>query len=273
MKWSYAEMAVAIEGLGLDWALSNVAKCLNELIEMAGHSEPRANKSARSDAPPLMDANAGADGKISQTASPSVVTVSPAQDLDMPTSSVDAIVFDPPYHDNVSYADLSDFFYVWLKRTAGYVYPDLCRAYLSDKVNEAIANPARFRDSATKAQTARKLATADYYRKMAVIFAECRRVIKEDGVMTVMFTHKSADAWDALITALIESEFRITRTWPVKTEAETSLHIRGNAAARSTILLVCRPMSRNPAPKAWHEVESIIEGKSARTSSASARSA
>ena len=260
MKWSYSEMPV-IEptGYGLSWGLDSVAKCVNELIEMAGHSAPRANKSARSDALPLMDADAGAEGKISRTDSPSVVTVSPAQDLDMPTSSVDAIVFDPPYHDNVSYADLSDFFYVWLKRTAGYVYPDLCRAYLSDKVNEAIANPARFRDSATKAQTARNLATADYYRKMSGIFAECRRVIKEDGVMTVMFTHKSADAWDALITALIESDFRITRTWPVKTEAEASLHIRGNAAARSTILLACRPMSRNRAPKAWHEVESIIE--------------
>ena len=255
MKWSYAEMTATIEGLGLDWALDSVGSYLDKLIQMAGHPEPRAAESA--DNPALIDASP--DDEKHPTAPPSVVTVFPAQDLDMPTSSADAIVFDPPYHDNVSYADLSDFFYVWLKRTAGYVYPDLCRAYLSDKVNEAIANPARFRDAATKAQTARNLATADYYRKMSGIFAECRRVIKEDGVMTVMFTHKSADAWDALITALIESEFRITRTWPVKTEAESSMHIRNRLAARSTILLVCRPMSRNPAPKAWHEVESIIE--------------
>ena len=259
MKWSYSEMAVAIEGLGLDWALDSVAECIDALTQMAGHPEPRAAESA--DNPALMDEDASPDDENPSTAPPSVVTVSPAQDLDMPTSSVDAIVFDPPYHDNVSYADLSDFFYVWLKRTAGYVYPDLCRAYLSDKVNEAIANPARFRDAAAKTEgkTPRNLATEDYESKMAVIFAECRRVIKEDGVMTVMFTHKSADAWDALITALIESEFRITRTWPVKTEAETSLPISGKASARSTILLVCRPMSRNRAPKAWHEVESIIE--------------
>ena len=259
MKWSYGEMTVTIEGLGLDWALDSVAKCIDALTQMAGHPEPSSDKSARSDNPALMEADASPDDENPPTAPPSVVTISPAQDLDMPSSSVDAIVFDPPYHDNVNYAELADFFYVWLKRTAGYVYPDLCRAYLSDKVNEAIASPARFRNAATKAQTARKLATADYYHKMTGIFRECRRVIKEDGVMTVMFTHKSADAWDALITALIESDFRITRTWPVKTEAGDTLNILGNASARSTILLVCRPMSRNPAPKAWHEVESIIE--------------
>ena len=260
MKWSYSEMAVAIEGLGLDWALDSVAEGIDSLTQMAGYPAPRVNKSTRSDNPALMEADAIPDCKNSQTAPPSVVTIFPAQDLDMPTSSVDAIVFDPPYHDNVGFAELSDFFYVWLKRTAGYVYPDLCRAYLSDKVNEAIASPARFRNAAkTKSETPRNLATQDYYEKMADIFDECRRVIKEDGVMTVMFMHKSAGAWDAVIKALIESQFRITRTWPVKTEAEASLHISGKAAARSTILLVCRPMSRNRAPKAWHEVESIIE--------------
>ena len=260
MKWSYGEMTVTIEGLGLDWALDSVAKCIDALTQMAGHPEPSSDKSTRSDNPALMESDVSPDNENPPTSPLSNVTVFPAQDLDMQTSSADAIVFDPPYHDNVNYAELSDFFYVWLKRMVGHVYHDLCRAYLSDKVNEAIASPARFRDAATKneGETPRDLATDDYYRKMAGIFRECRRVIKEDGVMTVMFTHKSTDAWDALITALIESEFRITRTWPVKTEAN-ALNILGNASARSTILLVCRPMSRNPAPKAWHEVESIIE--------------
>ena len=58
---------------------------------------------------------------------------------------MDTIVFDPPYHNNVNYAELSDFFYVWLKRTAGYVLGDsLMGPHLTDKVNEAIASPARF---------------------------------------------------------------------------------------------------------------------------------
>ena len=67
------------------------------------------------------------------------------------------------------------------------------------------------------------MATRDYENKMAEIFRECRRIIKPDGIMTVMFTHKSTDAWDALTVALIESGFGITRTWPVKTEADSSM--------------------------------------------------
>ena len=252
IKWSYTEMAVTIEGLGLDWALNSIDECIEKLTSMAGHPKPEDNASSRTPAF-ISDDNQPA-------APPSTVTLGPAQELDIPSGSVDAIVFDPPYHDNVNYAELSDFFYVWLKRTVGYVYPELCEPYLSDKVNEAIASPARFKDrAASSGKSAGKLATEDYHAKMREVFAECRRVVKPDGVMTVMFTHKSTKAWDAMITALIESGFQITRTWPVKTEAESSLHIRDKAAVRSTILLVCRPMERNPAPRAWHEVERLIE--------------
>ena len=257
MKWSYAEMVVTIGGLGLEWALEEMASCIGKLTSMAGHSKPESSDSSPA-ATLISDDVRPAGGN--HVAPPSKVTLGPAQDVDIPSGSVDAIVFDPPYHNNVNYAELSDFFYVWLKRTVGRVRRDLCKPYLSDKVNEAIASPARFRDRAVSgAKSARDLATDDYYAKMREIFSECRRVIKDDGIMTVMFTHKSAGAWDALITALIESDFRITRTWPVKTESDSSLHIRGQAAVRTTILLVCRPMRRNDAPNAWHEVERKIE--------------
>ena len=257
MKWSYAEMAVTIRGLGLQWALNDVGKCIRELVSMAGHPKPEAGDSSREATLISDDARPADDDHVAPA---SKVTLGLAQDLDIQSGSVDAIVFDPPYHNNVNYAELSDFFYVWLKRTVGHVRPDLCQPYLSDKVNEAIASPARFRDRAVSSdKSARDLATDDYHAKMREIFVECRRVIKDDGIMTVMFTHKSAGAWDALITALIESGFRITRTWPVKTESDSSLHIRGQAAVRTTILLVCRPMERNPAPFAWHRVQRLIE--------------
>ena len=250
MKWSYAEMAIAIEGLGLEWALDELRDCLTQLIRMSGHQDegPYNGK--------LM--NLGQPQTF--TAPPSEVTIGPAQDTDLPAASVDAIVFDPPYHRNVNYAELSDFFYVWLKRTAGYVLDDnLLTPYLTDKVNEAIASPARFRgDAKVTGKSAEWLATQDYKQKMTEIFKECRRVIKPDGIMTVMFTHKDTDAWDALTVALIESGFRITRTWPVKTEADSSIHIKDRAAARSTILLVCRPRTDNPTPEPWHVVESQI---------------
>ena len=260
IKWSYTEMAVTIEGLGLDWALNSIDECIEKLTSMAGHPKfTDSDSTASQDQRALLsgDSRPAVDNHVAPA---SKVTLGLAQDLDIPSGSVDAIVFDPPYHNNVNYAELSDFFYVWLKRTVGRVYPDLCQPYLSDKVNEAIASPARFRDRAVSSdKSARDLATDDYHSKMREIFVECRRVIKDDGIMTVMFTHKSAGAWDALITALIESGFRITRTWPVKTESDSSLHIRGQAAVRTTILLVCRPMEPNPAPFAWHRVQRLIE--------------
>ena len=250
MKWSYAEMAIAIEGLGLEWALNDLGDCLRQLVQMAGHQQDK----------PSNDNLMNLAQPQTFTATPSEVIIGPAQDTDLPSASVDAIIFDPPYHNNVNYAELSDFFYVWLKRTAGYALSDsLMSPHLTDKVNEAIASPARFREQAQgSGKSASALATRDYENKMAEIFRECRRVIKPDGIMTVMFTHKSTDAWDALTVALINSGFGITRTWPVKTEADSSIHIMDQAAARSTILLVCRPRTENPTPEPWHIVESRI---------------
>ena len=260
MKWSYAEMAVAIRSLGLKWALDEMIDCVTKLTAMAGHELDIAAPLA-----PATDADA-------TVASPATVISGDARMLDLDDGSVDAIVFDPPYHNNVNYAELSDFFYVWLKRTAGYVLDDDDRAglfadHLTDKVNEAIASPARFKAQAAAANvgkrgkdkiTAAVLATDDYQSKMDEIFRECRRVLKPDtGIMTVMFTHKSNAAWNAMTIGLIEAGFNITRAWPVKTEAESSLHIRDKAAARSTILLVCRPAGeRRPQP--WPSVAQEI---------------
>ena len=177
-------------------------------------------------------------------APPVTITCKSGDSLDhIADASIDAVVMDPPYYDNVMYAELSDFFYVWLKRTAGHVFPELFRRKLTDKENEAVANPARFAGQ----RGARALAGRDYQQRMAAIFAECRRVLKADGVMTLMFTHKATGAWDALTTGLIEAGFVITASWPVNTEAEGSLHIRDKAAANSTIFLVCRPRAAAPS--------------------------
>ena len=249
MKWSYAEMAVTCPGLGLEWSLNDIDECLSEMLGMTGHAEANGQLLA-------------ADATATKIAPPSIVIQGDARDLPLDDSSVDCVVFDPPYEENVCYAELSDFFYVWLKRTTGYLFPDGFTDYLTEKDQEAIASPARFRNRAVKGKSAKTLALADYYEKMAEIFAECRRVIKDDeqtkGIMTVMFNHKSTAAWDALTVALINAGFAITRTWPVKTEAESSIHIKGRAAARTTILLVCRPREENPFPKPWHEVEELI---------------
>jgi adenine-specific DNA methylase len=165
---------------------------------------------------------------------------------------------DPPYYDNVMYAELSDFFYVWLKRTAGLLYTHLFTSHLTDKDREAVANAARF---AGQKGGAKNLAGRDYQHRMAAIFKEQRRKLKPDAIMTVMFTHKAKDAWDALTAGLIGAGFEITASWPVRTESESSLHIREKSAARSTIFLVCRVReadSANAEPRYWEEVEPTV---------------
>ncbi len=240
-KWSYAEMAPLIVGAGYDWAIKQTAKCIKELVALVrpdGEGDMVAEMHGAECAPP-----------------PITITCKPGDSLDhIADNSIDAVVMDPPYYDNVMYAELSDFFYVWLKRTAGHVFPDLFRRNLTDKDNEAVANPVRFRgEKGVKARAGR-----DYQERMASIFNECRRVLKVDGIMTLMFTHKATGAWDALTSGLMQAGFVISASWPINTEAEGSLHIRNKAAANSTIFLVCRPRpQRDDRDEAiyWEDVE------------------
>jgi len=164
---------------------------------------------------------------------------------------------DPPYYDNVMYAELSDYFYVWLKRTVWHVIPELFTRQLTDKENEAVANPVKFAGQ----KGAKALSGRDYQDRMKGIFSECSRVLKTDGIMTVMFTHKATGAWDALAMGLMEAGFKITASWPINTEAEGSLHIKDKSAANSTIFLVCRPRADDVfSGKAtyWEDVEPLV---------------
>ena len=246
--WSYAEMAPLVTGVGYDWAIEKTAKCIGELVAMV-------RPDVRTADPDLFDR---IDEKRATAPPPITVTCKPGDSLDhIRDASIDAVVMDPPYYDNVMYAELSDFFYVWLKRTAGHVFPELFRRQLTDKENEAVANPAKFQGE----KGARARAGQDYQERMAAIFAECRRVLKPEGIMTLMFTHKATGAWDALTKGLIEAGFTITASWPINTEAEGSLHIKDKAAAKSTIFLVCRPrvndrfQVRDEPELYWEDVE------------------
>ena len=241
---SYAEMAPLMTGVGYDWAIGKTAKCIDELVTL-GHP------GAKGDDGDLFDT----DVRKKSSPPPITITCKPGDSLDhIEDGSIDAVVMDPPYGANVMYAELSDFFYVWLKRTAGHIYPELFRRHLTDKEHEAVANPAKFQGM----KGAAALAERDYQERMASIFAECRRVLKPDGIMTVMFTHKETSAWDALTKGLMEARFIITASWPINTEAEGSLHIKDKAAANSTIFLVCRPREQRREGEEnlyWEDVE------------------
>lgn len=167
----------------------------------------------------------------------SVTQGSAAHLTSVPDGAVTHLCMDPPYYDNVMYAELADYFYVWEKRTLGKLQPDFFLDALSDKDNEAVANPARF---AAMGKRRGELADLDYESKMTAIFAGCRRLLRDDGVLSVMFTHKRAEAWDTLGMGLLQAGFTVETSWPVNTEQEQALHQRGMNAAASTIMLVCR---------------------------------
>ena len=243
-KWNFAEMSPLISGLGYDWAIEQTAVCIEELVKLLG-SEPSNDLVDQ-----VMQKQEGM--------SPILISCKSGDSLDhIEAASVDVVVMDPPYYDNVMYAELSDFFYVWLKRTAGHVVPELFTRRLSDKEGEAVASPAKFSGQ----KGAKALAGRDYQERMARIFEECRRVLRADGVMTLMFTHKATGAWDALTTGLIDAGFSISASWPINTEAEGSLHIKDKSAANSTVFLVCRPRAATPkdgAPGYWEDVEPMV---------------
>jgi len=249
--WTHAEMAPLITGLGYDWAIEQTGKALRELIELTRPgtiTKPSKKKDISDD---LFKPRAADTPEV-------VITCASGDSLHhIDSGTVDAVVMDPPYYDNVMYAELSDFFYVWLKRTAGYVYPELFKRKLTDKESEAVANPAKFDGQ----KGATKLAEKDYQQRMAGIFTECRRVLKDDGILTLMFTHKATGAWDALASGLLEAGFTITASWPINTEAEGSLHIRDKAAAKSTVFLVCRPRPARDGEgdsSYWEDVEPLV---------------
>lgn len=246
-KWTFAEISPLIQGIGYDWAIDQTADCIKELLAFLGLTGAK-----------MDDFNSPGLFKSKWVAPPITVTCKSGDALDhIFDASIETVVMDPPYYDNVMYAELSDFFYVWLKRTAGQVLPELFRRPLTDKENEAVANTAKFGEE----KRAKDLARRDYQDRMAAIFAECRRVLKPSGIMTLMFTHRATGAWDALTKALMEAGFTITASWPINTEAEGSLHIKNKAAANSTIFLACRPRTALPSDaetQYWEDVEPLV---------------
>ncbi len=206
-KWRFAESRLPAEGLGYDWVLDSMVEVYEELKELAGHAS-----------------------------APIDVFQGDAADLPLSDGEIEVIVLDPPYYDNVMYAELSDYFYVWLRRYLGDVYPDFFRQELTEKNEEAVANTSKF-DEIAGDKSKSELAKNDYERKMSDIFSELSRVLNDEGVFTLMFTHKKTDAWDTLTKALINSGFVVKSTHPISTERPESLHQRGKNSAESTILL------------------------------------
>lgn len=151
--------------------------------------------------------------------------------LAYPDTTFDAVITDPPYYDNVPYGDLSDFFYVWLKRSIGHLYPEHFSSELTPKKNEATALSSRF-DSNMKA------ASSAYEGMMLAALKEASRVLKPRHPLTVVYAHKTTLGWSTLVDALRKAGFTVTEAWPLDTEFSGRLVSQDSAALASSIFLV-----------------------------------
>ena len=158
---------------------------------------------------------------------------------------------DPPYYDAIPYSDLSDFFLVWLKRALP-GHPLLRDPFdsdnpLSPKAREAVQDETKTRNGRVKDR-------AFFEEVMGAAFAEGRRVLREDGVGSVVFAHKTTEGWEALLAGLIRGGWTITGSWPLATEMGSRLRARESAALATSIHLICRPRPEDAPVGDWADV-------------------
>lgn len=151
---------------------------------------------------------------------------------------------DPPYYDNIGYADLSDFFYVWMRHSQKDVFPELFSTLMSPKVNELIATPYRHDGD--------MVAAKEFFEDgMIKVCKQIYKYTRDDIPVTIYYAYKQSDndgltssGWETMLSSIIRSGFIITGTWPVRTELVVALKARVNALA-SSIVLVCRKRPLN----------------------------
>jgi adenine-specific DNA methylase len=167
---------------------------------------------------------------------PATISQFSAISIPYPDDYFDAVFTDPPYYDNINYAELSDFFYVWLKRTIGDLYPDLFATPLVPKSQEIVANPIR--------QGGQHKAKAFFESMLKKSFQEIYRVLKPNKIVTIVYAHKSTSGWETLINSLLDSGLVVTGAWPINTEMVSKLNAQGTASLMSSIYIIARKMKR-----------------------------
>jgi adenine-specific DNA methylase len=150
-----------------------------------------------------------------------------SEQLPIPDRSVDAVITDPPYSDNVQYGELSDFFYVWQRLALKGEYPEFSLTEVP-KDREIVKNPKHGKDGSF------------YEEGLRRVFSECRRVLKDDGLLVFTFHHKSFDAWVNVLRAVLDAGFFVTAAYPVHSEMPLSVHIHNSHSISYDAILVCR---------------------------------
>ena len=164
---------------------------------------------------------------------------------------VDAIITDPPYYDAIPYADLSDFFYVWLRRSIGNQFPNVFVESLTPKSAELVQHSGRFGGDKVAAK-------AFYEDGMAESFHAAHQSLSEDSLMVTVFAHKDPDAWKTLTTAMIQAGLVVTASWPIDTEMQGGLKVN-KAALATSLWIVCRKHPANSKAGHYGKVKSEMQ--------------
>lgn len=156
-----------------------------------------------------------------------------AQELPFADGEFDAVIIDPPYYDAFQYGDLSDFFYVWLKRSIGHLYPDLFSTLLTPKHAEVIENRA-------DTKSPEYVSHEEFERRLQKALNEVARVVAADGIVSIVFAHTDVAAWGHLLRGLRLAGLVVTTSWPMQSEMTTRNNARISAVLTSSVVLVCR---------------------------------
>jgi adenine-specific DNA methylase len=164
--------------------------------------------------------------------------------------SADVIVTDPPYYDAIPYADLMDFFYVWLRRSLYGLSPEIDTAFrqsLSPKWDHE-HNDGELIDDSSRFGGDKQKSKANYEDGMSRAFQSCYRSLKPDGRLVIVFAHKQPEAWETLVSAIIRAGFVVDGSWPIQTEMGNRTRALSSAALSSSVWLVCKKRPETARP-------------------------
>jgi hypothetical protein len=184
-------------------------------------------------------------------AMPGQVQLADATEHPLPDDTPQVWFTDPPYYDAVPYADLSDYFLVWAKRTLP-GHPILRDPFdptnaLAPKTREAVQDE-------TKEDHGQPKDRSWFEETMSRAFAEGSRVLRDDSIGSVVFAHKTTEGWEALLAGMIRGGWTITGSWPIATERPVRLRSLNSAALATSVHLICRPRPDDAAVGDWADV-------------------
>ncbi len=188
--------------------------------DATGSWESMYNRSADGLESCILNKNGGINSNVEQISA----TIHP-----LPDDSAACFITDPPYYDAIPYADLSDFFIVWINRAAGEIHKGLFAKGLSPKDYECIVDEVKGKDKTF------------FEKTMGKVMFEGRRILMPKGIGVIVFAHKSTSGWEAQLQAMIDAGWVMTGSWPIDTEMGSRLRAMDSAALASSIHLVCRP--------------------------------